>query len=325
MDTKLDKLEDIGFYTLCEARAKQVGTSKTSPLARCEILLTGRCNFRCPYCRSVGGKDLKYEEVLTTVNIWIANGLRAVRFSGGEPTIWPGLVDIVRYAAKHIERVAISTNGSAPWETYEALINAGANDFSISLDACCAADGKKMAGGVDVWDRLVSNIREISKRTYVTIGTVLTEENLPKIKEIVQFASDLGVADIRVIPAAQFGSTLNVPDLPQALLDKHPILKWRWKSLQEGKDVRGLKGEKPAHCGIVLDDMAVMGNKHYPCIIYLREGGKAIGEVGYGMMEERRNWHNNHNPSTDPICSKNCLDFCNFYNIKVERYRNEVL
>ena len=44
----MERLEDIGFYTLSDYRASQCSAS--SPLWRCELLLTDRCNFHCPYC-----------------------------------------------------------------------------------------------------------------------------------------------------------------------------------------------------------------------------------------------------------------------------------
>ena len=141
------KLEEIGFYTLSDARVKQAGIN--SPLWRCELLLGARCNFKCPYCRNVGGKDLPYEQAITIVREWGLQGLKNIRFSGGEPTLWPGLVNLVTFAATQcIERIAISTNGSASADLYRQLVKAGANDFSVSLDACCAEDGDKMAGGV---------------------------------------------------------------------------------------------------------------------------------------------------------------------------------
>ena len=43
------RLEEIGFYTLSDERAKNV--SSTSRMQRTEMLVTGRCNFSCPYCR----------------------------------------------------------------------------------------------------------------------------------------------------------------------------------------------------------------------------------------------------------------------------------
>lgn len=45
------KLEDIGFYTLFDERAKNV--SWNSDLQRCELILTDKCNFKCVYCRGI--------------------------------------------------------------------------------------------------------------------------------------------------------------------------------------------------------------------------------------------------------------------------------
>ena len=58
------KLEQIGFYTLTEERCAHA--SSCSPLSRCEIVLSARCNFKCPYCRHVGGRDMSYEQVCRT-------------------------------------------------------------------------------------------------------------------------------------------------------------------------------------------------------------------------------------------------------------------
>ena len=43
------KLENIGFYTLSDERAKN--SSATSPLMRNELIITSLCNFKCLYCR----------------------------------------------------------------------------------------------------------------------------------------------------------------------------------------------------------------------------------------------------------------------------------
>lgn len=160
----MPRLEDIGFYTLSDARAHSASAS--SPLARCEILLTARCNFRCAYCRRVGGDDADAAGVLDLIGRLGAERLRAIRFSGGEPTLHAGLPRFVRASkGAGIGRVAVSTNGSAPWRKYEELLRLGADDFSVSLDACCAGDGDARAGGVrGSWDRTVRTIRRLADR-----------------------------------------------------------------------------------------------------------------------------------------------------------------
>lgn len=80
------------------------------------------------------------------------------------------------------------------------------------------------------------------------------------------------------------------------------------------RPVRGLRPGDPRSCALVLDDMAIMGERHYPCIIYLREDGKSIGKVGPKMRKERGRWFREHDSYSDPICQRNCLDVCVDYN-----------
>lgn len=314
------KLEEIGFYTLSDDRCRNA--SETSRLQRCELLLTGRCNFKCPYCRHVGGPDLPFATAAEVVRLWADQRLKNIRFSGGEPTLYPGIYDLVAMSRDlGIERIALSTNGSADQDVYDRLLHFGANDFSISLDACCAEDNFKMTGGVkDAWTKVTSNIRYLSTKTYVTIGVVLTDHNVDKVDGIIAFAAELGAQDIRIIPAAQDGDRLKNVEVDESLLTKFPILAYRIRNIREGRSVRGLCAGDSTRCGLVLDDMAVNGEYHYPCIIYLREGGHPIGKVGPNMRWARRMWYLKSQTHLDPICSKNCLDVCVDYNNRFTRF-----
>jgi hypothetical protein len=213
-------------------------------------------------------------------------------------------------------------------ELYKELINAGVNDFSVSLDACCSAYGDKMAGGIDgIWDKVVSNIKELSKLTYVSVGVVLTEETLCDVEEIVDFADGLGVADIRIIPSAQFDGFMNIARyIRKDILDRHPILKYRVNNVLNGVHVRGLHETDNHRCPLILDDMAIAGNFHFPCVIYMREQGNPIGKVGPYMRQEREKWMKNHDTHCDTICKKNCLDVCIDYNNKwLDTHLNSVV
>lgn len=308
------KLEDIGFYTLSDARAENA--SATSPLWRCEVLVTNRCNFNCPYCRHVGPeRDMSWFEARNVLDFWIDEGLKNVRFSGGEPTLWPHLLHAVAYCkANGVERIAISTNGSASLGLYDALVYYGASDFSISFDACCAEGCEKMSGHKAKWEVLCDTIEHLSAKTYVTVGVVLTEDNENEVACIVDKAHALGVADVRVIPAAQRAKSLD--SLPES---SSPILEYRRKNAANGDTVRGLTKADSPHCMLVLDDMAVVGDKHYPCIIYAREGGSPIGDINGDVRNDRLEWMESHDCVADTICSGNCLDVCRAYNNTARR------
>ncbi|KKM85551.1 hypothetical protein LCGC14_1287980, partial [marine sediment metagenome] len=112
------KLEEIGFYTLCDKRAEEI--SETSPMWRCEMILTDKCNFSCSYCRKMSPVCqgvMVAETAIHRTNLWAREGLKHIRYSGGEPTLHPDIVKIVKNAKdKGIEKIAISTNGSASHE-----------------------------------------------------------------------------------------------------------------------------------------------------------------------------------------------------------------
>lgn len=320
-----NSLNNIGFYTLEDYRAKNV--SINSPLWRCELILTNACNFNCLYCRGLvkGLRNaMPLEQAKYIIELWSNDGLKNIRFTGGEPTLYKGLSDLIKYAKKSgIKRIALSTNGSADFDYYKYLYECGVNDFSISLDACCASTGDKMSGGIDgSWDKVTSNIIKISELTYVTVGIVIDENNLSECLRTIKLASFwLGVDDIRIIPSAQYNKLLSIVDeLSNDLLDKHPILNYRVKNIKNGRNVRGIKQTDNHKCPLVIDDMAIVGNYHFPCIIYLRERGKPIGKICNNMRQERIKWYHNHNTFEDNICRNNCLDVCIDYNNKVNEF-----
>lgn len=65
------RLEDIGFYTLSDERARTA--THTTPIQRLECIITDRCNFKCPYCRGVKPDlrgDLALDEFKEIVGAW---------------------------------------------------------------------------------------------------------------------------------------------------------------------------------------------------------------------------------------------------------------
>lgn len=285
-----------------------------SPLYRCELLLTDRCNFHCLYCRGLkNGGDLNFKDAKRILKYWISEGLRNIRFSGGEPTLYPYLFELVDMCKKaKVNHIAVSTNGSSSRNYYLELVKRGVNDISISLDACCSSTGDMMSGVNGFYDRIITNIGALSHLIYVTVGIVYNERNEKELHSIILLAHSLGVSDIRIIPSAQYNNSLNVK-IDKFILESHPILKYR---LGNHRLARGLSKGDSSKCKLVLDDMAVWNNYHYPCIIYLREGGNPIGVIGENTRKERFEWYKNHNSYEDKICLNNCLDVCREFNNK---------
>lgn len=315
-------LENIGFYSLSDKRAKNV--SWDSDLQRCELILTHRCNFKCLYCRGIAKElqgDITLNDAIDIVDMWASGNLHNIRFSGGEPTVWKDLMSLVKHTRlfKCFDHIAISTNGSATIEYYKKLFDAGVNDFSISFDACCSATADAMSGVIARYDHICNVIEYLSKLTYVSVGVVLDDRNNYELEKIINIAKNLGVSDIRIIPSAQSNHFLNIKSDINL-----PILKYRINNINNGRHVRGIEEHDCHKCHLVKDDMAILHGKHFPCVIYMREQGNAIGNIfGKSLKEirlERKDWFEKTNCYEDSICKKNCLDVCIDYNNKVEQF-----
>jgi GTP 3',8-cyclase len=108
------------------------------------VSLTDRCNLRCTYCMPAEGLDwlpkpemLTDDEVVRLVRIAVERlGVRQVRFTGGEPLLRRGLVDIVARCSQITPRpeLSLTTNGVGLARLAPALAAAGLNRVNGSLD-----------------------------------------------------------------------------------------------------------------------------------------------------------------------------------------------
>ncbi|MFC7363145.1 GTP 3',8-cyclase MoaA [Nocardioides astragali] len=106
------------------------------------VSLTDRCNLRCSYCMPAEGLDwlpteqtLTDDEVVRLITIGVERlGIAEVRFTGGEPLLRRGLVDIVsRTHALGVE-TSLTTNALGLTRTAQALADAGLDRINASID-----------------------------------------------------------------------------------------------------------------------------------------------------------------------------------------------
>ncbi|MBT0961368.1 GTP 3',8-cyclase MoaA [Denitromonas iodatirespirans] len=111
------------------------------------ISVTDRCNFRCVYCmpRAVFGKDypflarsalLSFEEIVRIARIFVANGVRKIRITGGEPLLRRNVDQLIKaLAALPGVEVTLTTNGVLLPRMAQKLADAGLHRVTVSLDA----------------------------------------------------------------------------------------------------------------------------------------------------------------------------------------------
>jgi cyclic pyranopterin phosphate synthase len=105
------------------------------------ISLTDKCNMRCVYCMA---EDMVFrpndelmtaDEIIRLVNIFARLGTDKIRLTGGEPTVHPDLINIVRgIRAAGIDRISMTTNGLRLTELAKPLKEAGLERVNVSVD-----------------------------------------------------------------------------------------------------------------------------------------------------------------------------------------------
>jgi GTP 3',8-cyclase len=116
------------------------------PLRDLRISVTDRCNFRCVYCmpREVFGRDyeflprsqlLDYEEIERLARAFVANGVRKIRITGGEPLVRRHVERLVAMLAPLDVDLTLTTNGSLLPQKAQALADAGLSRVTVSLDS----------------------------------------------------------------------------------------------------------------------------------------------------------------------------------------------
>lgn len=110
------------------------------------LSLTDRCQFRCHYCLGENPKWLprdqlmRQEELLQLAKLAVTDlGIERIRLTGGEPLLRADVVDIVKQLQPlrklGLEQLSMTTNAARLVPVLDDLIEAGLDDFNISLDA----------------------------------------------------------------------------------------------------------------------------------------------------------------------------------------------
>ncbi|XP_015434975.1 PREDICTED: molybdenum cofactor biosynthesis protein 1 isoform X2 [Dufourea novaeangliae] len=107
------------------------------------ISVTERCNLRCLYCMPAEGVTLtkndgilRTEEIIKIADLFVKEGVRKIRLTGGEPTVRKDIVDIIAGLKElpGLKQIAITTNGLTLTRQLPSLQRAGLDAINISLD-----------------------------------------------------------------------------------------------------------------------------------------------------------------------------------------------
>lgn len=114
------------------------------------VSVTDRCDFRCVYCMAENMTFLPRQDLLTLEELdrvcsaFIAQGVRKLRLTGGEPLVRKGIMTLVESLSRHLksgalEELTLTTNGSQLAKYAKELTQHGVKRINVSVDTLDAA------------------------------------------------------------------------------------------------------------------------------------------------------------------------------------------
>jgi radical SAM protein with 4Fe4S-binding SPASM domain len=175
------------------------------------IEIIDKCNLKCIHC--YGGFDNQCSEYMSLENFKkLADDLTALNvtsleLSGGEITLHPNFIDIIKYAlSSDFGKINLITNGTNISDELLDIIAANKERFIIQLDLHGITDEylEWFMGAKHFLDRIKKNIIKVANVTPLfRVATIVTRKNLYQIAEIADWVYGCGV---RI-----FGVSLVVP------------------------------------------------------------------------------------------------------------------
>jgi cyclic pyranopterin phosphate synthase len=235
------------------------------------VSLTDRCNLRCDYCMPAEGLDwlpkpelLSDGEVVRLIRIGVERlGIAEVRFTGGEPLLRRGLLDIVARTAELRPRpeISLTTNAIGLERLAAPLHTAGLDRINVSLDTLRPETFRALARR----DRLTDVLAGLSAAAAAGLGPIKVNTVLMR-----------GKNDDEAVPLARFclehGYQLRF--IEQMPLDAQHG--WRRANMVTADEIlAALSAEFP----LTPDDPVARGSA--PAEAFLVNGGPArIGVIG---------------------------------------------
>jgi radical SAM protein with 4Fe4S-binding SPASM domain len=161
--------------------------------------ITRTCNLRCVHCysdseaRAYPG-ELSTKEAKRVIDDLAGFGVPALLFSGGEPLLRPGLLELIEHTTGNGLRVTLSTNGILIDEKVATKLKAlGLTYVGISLDGIGKTNDqfRGKSGAFDAAVRGLRNCRAIDQK--VGLRLTLTRRNCQDLHLIFDFIEAEGI------------------------------------------------------------------------------------------------------------------------------------
>jgi cyclic pyranopterin phosphate synthase len=165
------------------------------------ISLTDNCNLRCFYCMpeedydfTPASKLMQAHEIEALAKIFVAEGVKKIRLTGGEPLVRKDAATIIQALSSLPVHLTLTTNGVRLHQFVDVMQQAGMHSVNISLDTL-QAEKFQLITRRDQFAQVKANIELFIKRGFhVKVNVVVMRGlNDGEIMDFIQWTKDVPV------------------------------------------------------------------------------------------------------------------------------------
>lgn len=159
------------------------------------LIVTFRCNFRCPGC-AIWQKQ-EFDELSSEQWLGVARNLSAVfgpetfiEINGGEPLIQKDqLIKLIAELKQHFKSVTLNSNGLLiDTDTIKSLVGAGLDNIKISFYSLDKATHNFLRGSDLAYDHAIRALDLLAKSPIrVEVGILITKQNIGQVPELINY------------------------------------------------------------------------------------------------------------------------------------------
>lgn len=180
------------------------------------LTLNRRCNLRCKWCytsrKLIDGGDMPLKLAQELIDLMSTVGVRSVVLIGGEPTLYPNVIDLIEKVVEVGMRPVIISNGIrfADRDLCSLLFERGLKDVTISMKGVSREQYIRLTNS-DSFEKIckgVDNLRAIGLEPMFEF--TVAREHLAEIEWVIRDLVAMGVRNLSIDLASPVIDGLNV-------------------------------------------------------------------------------------------------------------------
>ncbi len=175
---------------------------KRAPLRYVDVAVGYSCNLRCAHCSASkfpkqNAGTLSLQEYKNLAKQCLEMGVISVGFTGGEPTLYPGLEEIMKAFQPRKTMIALVTNATLlDQEKIKHFKNLGVDILCISLDSYFEEEHDAFRGVKGAYRKALNSIQlALENKLKVIVAATVTHDNIRSegIKRLIELTKKMNI------------------------------------------------------------------------------------------------------------------------------------